>query len=308
MTSVNIARMLAAGLGVRERVSVRQTEKTYPVKPEVWDNWFPFAYLAFRKEQDVRSFASIGAGVGADAIGALHAFPSLERVVVTDLDSNIVAVAEENVRKYASGVEIIALVGSLCAPLRERGFRVDLLYENLPNIPNGGNLEKGYRRASRYEKGQFGVGNELARVYLLESHLALLQDAKDRLTERGRAICSIGGRVPLALIQEIVEREGFAYRELVAGFRLQTESEEVLPGYASAEKGITFDFYPYREARALLEKEGMCEPFVERTGEELKRLLEPVRISAKEALARYERDKGYRVGHVVLMIEAAKKD
>ena len=309
----DLSAVLREGLNL-EISSPRYTEEseyTYPLKTEVWDNWLPFAYRAFRRianETSVRSFASIGCGSGADAIGAMCAFLDVERIVVTDVDPRIIPLAQRNVEKYAQSRKVIALQGSLCHPLREAGITVDLMYENLPNLPVNGTRDLG----STYDSSIIPSGRKELADYLLSSHQALLRDAKDRLNPGGSIICSIGGRVPSSLLREMVQQEGYYFQELVCGFKVQTEPGEVLVGYAHAEKGaITFDFYDYEKAAARLMQSGF--PFVytfpkDVSAEELKEILCPYRISAQEALERYRANENIKVGHVVQMIRAKKMD
>src|SRR3989338_1327751 len=133
-------------------LSISETQHTYPVKKNIWDNWYPFALRAFEKLRDklkcvkVTSFASIGTSNGIDAIAAYLVFEGLKEIVLTDIDRRVLPIAIENVRKYAKKSEIIALHGSLCEPLIQRGIKVDVIHANLQLLPNGGDLNKGYRR------------------------------------------------------------------------------------------------------------------------------------------------------------------
>src|SRR3989338_7768368 len=112
MKETDIAGMLEEGLSIKfpHPVEVIETGSTYPIKSEIWDNWFPFAYMAFRNlakklgdaGRPIKSFATIGTGGGADALGALFAFGSLDRIILTDINENVVPIARENVEKYAS--------------------------------------------------------------------------------------------------------------------------------------------------------------------------------------------------------------
>ncbi len=315
MKERDIGSFIKAGLGIelKDSVILHETDFTYPIKDVAWDNWFPFAYIAFRRlaeeENVVRSFATIGTGNGADAIGAFHAFKDLQKIVITDIDKKVVSISEENVKRNTKGINLIALQGSLCKPLKSRGIRVDLIYENLPNIPDADNIIEGYRRSSRFEAGSISVGNEKMKKYLLESHFASLIEAKESLNSRGSVICSIGGRVPYDLLHGMIQSAGYSSEELLAGFKVQTEPEEVFPGYAKAERGgVDFDFFRYNEAVESLKNNEMEEPFIELRGDELKNLLGPYRISAKESLELYDKDPSYKIGHTVHMIRAIKKD
>ena len=313
MVTKNITPILeACSIVTQSPVIITETIETYPIKAQIWDNWFPFAYLAFldvARKQNVTSFAAIGTGNGADAIGAIHIFgKSLETIVLADINQAALEVSEKNLGSYSSGKRVVALNGSLCRPLIGAGITVDLIYENLPNIPDWENITTGYKQASVYSPKSFPVvADKKFRDYLLESHYSFLEEAKSALNLSGSAICSIGGRVPNNLLKEMVERLGYKYEELIAGFKRQTEPWEVLPGYAKAEKdGIEFEFYRYDDAVRRLESLGIKQPFVGLEGDKLKELLTPYRISAKEALRLYEQNSNYAIGHTIHMIRAIK--
>ncbi len=294
----------------------------YPVKTNLWENWFPFAWLAFKKipRKEVKSFATIGTGSGLDAVGASNIF-SLDTLVLTEVSDKVsLDVAESNEALRLSNALAYRhfLTGSLCSPLREKGIKVDLIYENLPNIPSLKRKVGGPHQDSQYQSGSFSVSYDhikpglltSLKAYLLESHLALLLDARASLNPGGSVICSIGGRVPYHLLQDMVRSAGYTFHELVAGFKVQTEPEEVLPGYARAEAhGVTFDFYQYDAAVCPLRHYfGLKEPYIDFNGRMLKRLLAPRRISAHEALRNYRLDPSYLIGHTVHMIQARKKE
>ena len=303
----DIQPILEQGLTVRlkDPVIVNEGASTYPIKDDIWANWLPFAYKAFRliSQENIRSFAAIGSGLGADAIGAIYAFKGLQKIVVTDLDDKLVQTIEENVKRHAGSIEVISGVGSLCNPLRKKGITVDLMYENLPNIPDSGNIIEGYRRASRFKLDAFKAVNEHAKKYLLESHFAFLLEARESLNPGGSVICSIGGRVPYNIIFSIFEQAGYRAEEVVAGFKIQTEPDEVLPGYANAEHGVEFDFYKYDEVAKRIDLKYL-RTLQKIKGNDLKRYLLPERITAKQSLRLYEKDPCYKIGHTIHMIRA----
>jgi hypothetical protein len=78
--------------------------------------------------------------------------------------------------------------------------------------------------------------------------------------------------------------------------KTQTQPEDVLPGFAAAEKegGVTFDFYKMRQAR-----EGLADTQFG-SAVQLKQHLSPYRVSATEAEAL--RARGEEIGHVVQVI------
>ena len=298
---------------------IEETDQTYPIKPELWDNWFTFAYLAFQKfHKKIKSFASIGTGPGADAIGAHCAFPDLERIIITDINHDVVDVARGNVEIKTTGAEVVALCGNLCQPLMDAGLKADLIYGNLPNIPEAGLIIEGYRTASRYDpkkvidEKKFGLIDtslhEKTKDFLQESQLAFLIDARESLNEWGSVIIALGGRVPLGLFYEMAQAAGYGHcDELVAGFKRQTEPREILPGFAAAENnGVSFDFYRYRDVKNYLLSLGMKNPFTELGGDVLKKALGEFKLSAREAWNKYQRDNSFEIGHTVHMIEARK--
>jgi len=307
----DIAGILGAlGIVTEKPIIITETSDTYPIKADIWNNWFPFAYLAFQRlagKQNVASFAAIGTGNGADAIGAMNIFGrDLETIIFTDISNAALEVSEQNVRKYSAGKKVIALNGFLCRPLIQRGIKVDLIYENLPNIPDGEEISGGYKQASLYNPSLLpAASDKRVRDYFLESHHSLLKQSKHAMNSGGSVICSIGGRVPNSLLKEMVEGLGYKYEESVAGFKRQTEPWEVLPGYAKAEEnGVEFDFYKYGEAVSCLRSLGIKNPFVGLSGDRLKDLLAPFRISAMEALNLYGQNPDYAIGHTVHMIRA----
>lgn len=81
-----------------------------------------------------------------------------------------------------------------------------------------------------------------------------------------------------------------------------------MPGYSAAEKnGVIFDFYKYDDASRFLDSHGIKKPYL-LNAERLKKLLFPFRITAHEALKLYRSDQNHRIGHVIHMIEATKKE
>lgn len=142
MTQKDIRPILEEGLEreIAQSILLEEAPYTYPIKEKVWDNWLPFAYRAFSKiaqrRKNIRSFATIGCGSGADAIGAYYAFPKLETIILSDIDELVSTLARENVLRNTRSINVQALFGSLCAPLSNQDIHVDLIYENLPNIPD----------------------------------------------------------------------------------------------------------------------------------------------------------------------------
>ena len=333
---VILRRIIKLRKDLDEPIIITETDDTYPLHPKVWDNWLAFAYRAFDMLADIpesddlyadkcmrseiTSFASIGTSNGADAIGALDVFANLEEITLLDISAKALRVAKKNLGNHldavASDCEMFAVQGNLCSGLKRSGLTFDVIYENLPNIPNG-DTDQGYRAASFYKNSLFrkvkldkskALDRDIIR-YLLLSHYALLLDAKPFLNPGGSVICAIGGRVPYDAMREMVEKAGYKFEELFSGFKLQTETEEVLQGYAAAEQkyGVKFDFYDFNQVSGLLSID-MKPPYARLPGDELKRMLGPCAISAEYALRLHRKKPSKKIGHVVHMVRAVKKE
>ena len=97
---------------------------------------------------------------------------------------------------------------------------------------------------------------------------------------------------------------GYTYKELYNTFKVQSQPEWVLGGYARAEEKykVKFDFYLFDPAQNWLQKNTTA-PNLSAT--KLKRQLKPFRINANDALRRsaYHNE---RIGHIVQVIRGIK--
>jgi len=267
-------------------IRIRLNDRMYSIKRDVASNWVWHAFRGFEiikrsfagKQFTPRTFASIGSGSGVDAIGAARIFDTLETVIVTDVEPDIVEQAADNVRRNVSShVKVVGLCGDVCFPLQKAGFKVDLAYANLPTIPisSANMIDHGtfYRQVRDHEATCAHLNK-----YLLGLQHRFLESAKHVLSAEGEVAFMIGGRISLEILDELASSCAFKLREVIASLKIQTEAENVTSGYAEWEKdGIVFDFYDYRKASALLSSP------VELSGRELKALLRPAVISASAA-------------------------
>lgn len=268
------------------KIWIRLDERMYSIKRDVASNWVWHAFRGFeilkrnfaRQQFTPRTFASIGSGSGVDAIGAARIFDTLETVIVTDVEPDVVEQAADNVRRnVASHVNVVGLCGDVCVPLQNAGFKVDLAYANLPTIPisSASMIDHGtfYRQVRDHE-----VAYAHLNKYLLGLQHRFLETAKQVLSAQGEVAFMIGGRIPLEILDELASCCAFKLREVIASLKIQTEAENVTSGYAEWENdGIVFEFYDHRRASALLGAPA------ELTGRELKALLRPAAISASAA-------------------------
>lgn len=303
----------ASGVNVERPIVVQETDETYPIKPDIEDNWILFQYLAdlrLARQQKVKSAAFVGTGGGSDAIGAIYIFGNdLETIAITDTRKSVLEISRENVARYAGNRTLLTFTGSLCEPFGEDDL-FDLIHENLPNIQDGGDLDTGIRQASFYDPEQVShvrITDQRVKDYLLELHYTFLVEAKRRLNPDGSAICSIGGRFPIEFLREMVELLGYGYEEL-AGYKVQSEQDEVLKGFVRTEGGRKSDFYMHKEAvRFLKDRLAMKPPYIGLAGQELKESLRPFLISGEEAYREYQKNPDFVVGHTVHMVRAIKQ-
>lgn len=247
-------------------ISVRITEHTYLPDGEQREGWFPnvaraFARLATlqaREGVSMESYASVGVGPGLDAIAAVEAL-GVRRLALMDLHRDVVEVAKDNVLGNCPSVtpdNVTAFVSDVCDELRARGIKSDVLYENLPNIPAGEvDLTAGVMAASFFRRAPESAVPEMYSRHRLALHYRFLRQARECLSERGVVVCCIGGRVPTRIVEAMFADCGL--RPDILNFEMvrQFEAESVIAGYAAAEEReqLTFRFYPYKEARAVLD-------------------------------------------------------
>lgn len=254
----------------------------------------------------MRRFCSIGTGSGVDALSVIETFDP-ELLTVTDLHEDVVQKAVSNIEgNLIEGIapRVRGLVGDLATPLLGGDHEFDLIYENLPNIPLPAEVDLlgGQTSSSFVDSSTLGNMPDSVRTNLLELHYALLTQAKGILAADGRVLCSIGARVQLAEILKMVKQAGLDPEITTYTWKIQTEAEEVLGGYADQERrgAGPFHFYPIR----ALEETFASIPTDQAAAHalEIERRLEPSTIDV-EAAMRLTRG-GKPVGHTVAVIEA----
>jgi hypothetical protein len=289
----------------KKPVSIRLHPKMYPIESEVEANWVWHAFrgmarLIKKLEAEGRppqSFAAVGTGSGVDAIGAGHIFPLLKSIAVTDIEESVLAQALENVRaNVPPAVSVTGCAGDLCAPLYDLGQGFDLIYSNLPNLPVaklGGVIDHN----TCYTDHGVALDPKLD-AYLLGFQHLFLRSAAQALSEGGSALMMIGGRFPYEMFHRLGELSGYSVEELLCCLRLDTDLSTTIDAYAAHEGEIEFDYYLYDESQRALEGKD------ELHGEELKALLSPYRLSARDAGEAGAH--GKRIGHTLHMIRATR--
>lgn len=247
-----------------DTISIRLTEHTYLPDGELTQGWFPNILRAFGILSSLRSvgqkperFASIGVGPGLDAIAAVEMLDVTD-LVLTDVHADVVELAKQNVLTNCPRIRperVQAFYSDLCEGLIDRGVTVDLLYENLPNLPiSDVAISEGVTTASFFGRDRMKAIPDLYGQHRLVLHYLFLQKAQRCLRPSGAVICCIGGRIPIAVVRSMFDMCGYVPDVLNYDMVRQFESEKVLAGYveAEAESDIRFKFYPYAQGRRAL--------------------------------------------------------
>lgn len=298
---------------IRRHLSIHLTEHCYlPKADDPRSDWvasvaYP-AFVAARQMDiglsDIGRFASIGTGAGIDALAAIEVFGCRE-VVVTDMHEDVVNMAARNIAnniaEYAPVVTVRALTGDLLAPLPQTPNHFDLIYENLPNIPlhQDGNLQHDQTSSSYIGTRREDVPEFIHTNLLTLHYLAVLQ-AKDRLAKNGVILSSIGARIPLDVLLQVAHEAGFTGSILTYTWKVQSEPEEVIGGYAAWQKrGLgPFYFYPVEVLYETFSNIDMVAAGDQAL--EIERALLPHRL---DAIAAYEAHRqGQTLGHTVAVL------
>lgn len=291
-----------------DAIRIRITEHTYLPDGEEREGWFPNIARAFRElaERSARegrplsSYASVGIGPGLDAIAAVEAL-GVRQVALMDLHQDVVDMAKDNVLRNCPSLQptdVSAFVSDVCAGLRARDIRSDVVYENLPNIPaDDVDFGAGVATASFFRGRKTAAVPDVFARHRLALHYRFLSEARACLTETGVVVCCIGGRVPAGVVEAMFVDCGYTPDVLNFEMVRQFEAGGVVAGFAEAERQehLTFRFYPYRAGRAALEEirrrdgvtihEVMDDPILAR-----------LCMTATEAQDRFAR--GHDIGHL----------
>lgn len=237
-------------------------EHTYLPDGELTEGWFPniaraFLALVSSRRQPVESYGSIGIGPGLDAILAAEILGA-RKMVLADIHEDVATLARQNVVRNCASVkeeDVFALGSDVCEALLAQGLQVEILYENLPNLPTVElDISDGVMSASFFQqRAELGPSSVYSR-FRLSMHRRFLEQARSCITQAGAVICSIGGRVPFDLVRSMFTECGFKPQVLNFEMVRQFEADGVLPGYAQVEEseGIQFRYYPFAEARHAL--------------------------------------------------------
>lgn len=203
---------------------------------------------------------------------------------------NVPEIADRNAKLLiGNNAEIQTLLGDLCQPLLERRIKVDLIYANIPNIPSDEPVWDKKVSASRFMLRNIENCPKIFQTWCLTLQYLFLRQARDAVNRDGVVVDAIGARVPYGILEQLYVDNGYRVRELTSVYKIQSEPEDVLPGYVQAEKegGIEFDFYDHSVVWPLWEKELRYKRLFTPT---LKEVIQPYRMSASEALDAFKRE------------------
>ncbi|MEU8689722.1 class I SAM-dependent methyltransferase [Streptomyces sp. NPDC048665] len=252
------------------------------------------------------AFCTIGTGAGLDALAAVEILHA-RTVGFTDLHEDVLAHARENIRSNLldDDVQLVGGAGDILAPMAGRLSQVDVVYENLPNIPmaDSGDLAAGQTSSTFITERSEEIPG-FAEKNLVTLHYLALQQAHPFLRVGGHVLSSIGARVPLSEILALSGAAGYNGSILTYTWKVQSEPRDVVGGYAQWEReGLgPFHFYPVNILRDAFE--GLSVAAAGAQALRLEKRLSPFEISAADALALVER--GERVGHTVAVLDSVK--
>ncbi|WP_163575098.1 class I SAM-dependent methyltransferase [Halomonas faecis] len=305
---------LSVTLRIRRNATIQLSERSYI--PKVHDprsDWVASvavpAFLALKQTgTEVRDFCAIGTGAGLDALAAIEIL-SAQNIIITDLHDDVVTLARQNIIKntdQTSGLTIFAGVGDLLHPVEEENFSLDLVYENLPNIPihPRDNLEDGQNSSTFIANRSEKIPDFVSR-HLITLHYLALEQAFPLLRNGGHILSSIGGRIPVEVIVRLGEECGYSSEILTFTWKRQSEPEEVITGYAKWEhEGFgPFQFYPAQ----VLEEVFRSIEYVAAGAQAhaIEQALSPHAMTAQEALEAMKQR--IKIGHTVAVLDSVKR-
>ncbi|PWY74210.1 hypothetical protein BO83DRAFT_360448 [Aspergillus eucalypticola CBS 122712] len=276
-----------------------------------------FQALQASTHNSVQCFATIGTGSGTDAIAALDVFPHLRSIVMTDLHDEVVDKAKINLmsatekvdgRVRAVARDATGLSGHNLVPLKGQ-VPFDLIYENLPNIPlpDDADLMDGQTSSTYFDCSDVsGVVPPFVSTALLDLHYVCLLQAKtfNLLTETGVVLSSMGGRIPIDTMLRLADAAGFTGRILSMSWKVQSEPDSVIEGYATQqEKGLgPFYFYRVSTLRRVFGHLTAAEAGLRAL--EIESELLPNRLDAVTALKAHKQ--GIDIGHPVVVMASTR--
>lgn len=246
---------LAVTARIRRNAHIYLSEQSYlPKIDNPRSDWVASvavpAFLALSQSGvTVNDFCTIGTGAGLDALAAIEIFGA-RNVIVTDLHDQVVQLARKNIVANTlpeHKITVFSGAGDLLDPIQGEHLQIDLLYENLPNIPlfRHDDILTGQNSSTFISDRKEHIPH-FVENYLIALHYLALKQSYALLRPQGRVLSSIGGRIPLDAIVRLGRETGYTSEILTYTWKVQSEPEEVIGGYAQWEQGGRgpFHFYP----------------------------------------------------------------
>jgi methylase of polypeptide subunit release factors len=305
---------LPATRRIRADVEIEIAGRAYP--PDLSDlkrDWVAsvaapaFAVLARRRPQNRRlSFCAIGTGTGVDALAAIEILEA-ERIAITDLFADVVAIAAAKIRaNLADGVQIAlaAGAGDLLSALPDTAGRFDVIYENLPNLPVADAAAVAVGRASgTHLAPRIEAVPDFVRKNHLTLHGLALAAARPKLASGGLVLSTIGSRVPLATIVEMSESAGFLAQPLTFGWKLQADADTLIAAHAAHQANGFGPFRFYAADRLSAVFSGLDAEAAGARAFELEAELAAYALGAPDALEAHRR--GVAIGHTFVVLASS---
>ncbi|UHC17881.1 50S ribosomal protein L11 methyltransferase [Methylobacterium currus] len=314
--SINISKFfnLDTVSRIKDTASIRLSDHSYlPKATDPRSDWVASvavpAFVAVAQAGiTVDDFATIGTGSGLDALAAIEILKA-SSIIITDIHDDVVAIAKENITSNVinpSTVTIFSAAGDLLDPIENESLKLDLIYENLPNIPliQGDEIDDG-QNSSTFVSSRKEVTPGFVDRFLIKLHYLALKQAHPLLRNGGRVLSSIGGRIPLQVIRQLGVEAGYESDILTFTWKQQSEPEEVIGGYANWEReGFgPFRFYP---VQALSETfQSFSDVAAGLQSAEIERVLLPHELTASAALDAWK--SGQSIGHTVAVLQSIKR-
>jgi hypothetical protein len=229
---------------------------SYPPNERMQNTWLSIALegiatlAAHRTEKAWEDLAIVGTGNGLDAVG-ISRIVQPKTIIASDIHPIALQAARWNIANYVTEDCRVAVVQSDLFDSYPPGAAFDLIYENLPNIPDEKELFDGVRSASCFAPRARPIATTFDR-HLLTLHHDFLIQARTRLRDSGWIVGVIGGRIPVQLIHELFADAGYRSTVAAFGLKIQSEGDVVLPAYAAAERETGASFLYYHPLDACL--------------------------------------------------------
>lgn len=295
---------------LKEVLEIHLSDRSYrPKDDDLLSDWVasvtaPAFHILAKEGFRARDFCTIGTGAGLDALAAIEILES-KNIFITDLHEDVVSLAAKNIVGNIRESDILVATGTgdMISPVVDANFRADLLYENLPNIPIEveSDLHSGQNSSTFVARRKENLPKFVSQ-HLLSLHFLMLKNARSILRPGGRILSSIGGRVPLEVILKLASVTNYSGRILAYTWKVQSEPEDVIGGYAHWEQAGfgPFKFYPVDILKVIFNKP----TFVVESSDalEFEQALAGYELSAVQALQGF-RD-GIQIGHTVAVLES----